>query len=370
MENACSTQVGSILVDIFGANVRPNVELTQEDQIHWVPVYRHFKPALLGAISNLYTRTIDPEFTNYIRNSDLLAEITNNLSRNFTVEEFVGKLNEYQAFIVISGGEALENYVYKGGVIVPTHDCDTRFVVKNGTSLNDPTFINLRAYCLLYIVYSVEKHQQLQGYTVDIEGFAQSLQMFPVDKLVVLSVVHTQTGLRNSILDNISVSQFWYSQTGHTPEIDEYFNMLPPEIVRSGVFPFTLLSTPSGSPIPYAPIGYIIYDTLRMLISGSLVSKIPTCQGQTYGFYKQKKYQQKLKALLYTLSLPNVSSAVSTEVQRSRGGSISSSRRLPSVPKRKGLRSSSSSKKRYTRRRRALRSGKGGYRATRTGRKV
>lgn len=52
------------------------------------------------------------------------------------------------------------------------------------------------------------------------------------------------------------------------------------------------------------------------------------------------------------------------------GGSISSSRRLPSVPKRKGLRSSSSSKKRYTRRRRALRSGKGGYRATRTGRKV
>jgi hypothetical protein len=45
-------------------------------------------------------------------------------------------------------------------------------------------------------------------------------------------------------------------------------------------------------------------------------------------------------------------------------------RRLLSVPKRKGQRSSSSSKKHYTRRRRALRSGKGGYRATRTGRKV
>lgn len=53
-----------------------------------------------------------------------------------------------------------------------------------------------------------------------------------------------------------------------------------------------------------------------------------------------------------------------------RGGSISSSRRLPSVPKRKGRSSSSSSKKRYTRRRRALRSGKGGYQSRVTGRKV
>lgn len=49
---------------------------------------------------------------------------------------------------------------------------------------------------------------------------------------------------------------------------------------------------------------------------------------------------------------------------------ISSSRRLPSLPKRKVRSSSSSSKKRYTRRRRALRSGKGGYRSRVTGRTV
>lgn len=60
------------------------------------------------------------------------------------------------------------------------------------------------------------------------------------------------------------------------------------------------------------------------------------------------------------------------EIQRAdiRGGSISSSRRLPFVPKRKDRSSSSSSKKRYTRRRRALRSGRGGYRPRVTGRKV
>ena len=81
MDDTCSNQIGSVLTDIFGKGVSPNVSLTQEDTIHWVPVYRHFKPALLGAISNIYTRTINPEFTEYIRQSVVLASITGNASR-------------------------------------------------------------------------------------------------------------------------------------------------------------------------------------------------------------------------------------------------------------------------------------------------
>ena len=44
--------------------------------------------------------------------------------------------------------------------------------------------------------------------------------------------------------------------------------------------------------------------------------------------------------------------------------------RLPSLPTRRGQRSSSSSKRRYTHRQRALRTGKGGYRPTKSGRKA
>lgn len=67
---------------------------------------------------------------------------------------------------------------------------------------------------------------------------------------------------------------------------------------------------------------------------------------------------------------PSQEACMNDRDEQMTGGSISSSRRLPSVPKRKDLRSSSSSKKRYTRRRRALRSGRGGYRPRVTGRKV
>ena len=42
----------------------------------------------------------------------------------------------------------------------------------------------------------------------------------------------------------------------------------------------------------------------------------------------------------------------------------------PSLPTRRGQRSSSSSKRRYTHRQRALRTGTGGYRPTKTGRKA
>ena len=48
----------------------------------------------------------------------------------------------------------------------------------------------------------------------------------------------------------------------------------------------------------------------------------------------------------------------------------SRARRLPSLPTRRGQRSSSSSKRRYTHRRRASRTGKGGYRPTKSGRKA
>lgn len=47
-----------------------------------------------------------------------------------------------------------------------------------------------------------------------------------------------------------------------------------------------------------------------------------------------------------------------------------STRRLTSLPTRRAGRSSSSSKRNYTHRRRALLTGKGGYRPTKTGRKV
>jgi hypothetical protein len=52
------------------------------------------------------------------------------------------------------------------------------------------------------------------------------------------------------------------------------------------------------------------------------------------------------------------------------GGSLSRGHRLPSLPTRRAPRFSSSKKKRYTHRRRALRTGKGDYRPTKTGRKV
>jgi hypothetical protein len=51
-------------------------------------------------------------------------------------------------------------------------------------------------------------------------------------------------------------------------------------------------------------------------------------------------------------------------------GGASRARRLPSLPTRRGQRSSSSSKRRYTHRQRALRTGKGGYRPTKSGRKA
>jgi hypothetical protein len=66
-------------------------------------------------------------------------------------------------------------------------------------------------------------------------------------------------------------------------------------------------------------------------------------------------------------TLPSVSSQV--EEQLDEGGGLNHGR-LPSLPTRRGQRSSSSSKKRYTHRRQALRTGKGGYRPTKTGRKA
>ena len=52
------------------------------------------------------------------------------------------------------------------------------------------------------------------------------------------------------------------------------------------------------------------------------------------------------------------------------GGSLNRGHRLPSLPTRRAPRFSSSKKKRYSHRRRALRTGKGGYQPTKTGRKV
>lgn len=109
----------------------------------------------------------------------------------------------------------------------------------------------------------------------------------------------------------------------------------------------------------------IVMDTLRDKIFNELkydgVYCIPTPSTYHFGFFIEE---------FIIFKDPNEKLQTNRKLNVARGGSISSSRRLPSVPKRRDQRSSSSSKKRYTRRQRALRSGKGGYRARVTGRKV
>ena len=69
---------------------------------------------------------------------------------------------------------------------------------------------------------------------------------------------------------------------------------------------------------------------------------------------------------------PPPSSTIGIEAPApAQGGSrFNRAHRLPSLPTRRGRRSSSSSKRRYTHRRRASRTGKGGYRPTKSGRKA